>query len=406
MATSLHSESIRKQFPSLQRKHNDLPMVFLDGPAGTQVPQSVIEAISHYYSTSNANTHGAFITTRETDDVIQHMRQSMAALLGAENEDTISIGQNMTSLNFALARAMSRILQPGDEVLITQLDHEANRGPWLTLTHFGINVKEVILQSDGVLDYDDFASKINAKTKLVCMGMSSNCIGTVNNFKLVRKLTNQYNAWLLLDAVHYAPHFSIDVQSLGCDFLLCSAYKFYGPHVGILYSRPGLLDQLPTDRLRTAGQKAPYSIETGTLNHAAIAGVGAAVGFLASLGSGGSLREKLISAYQSISEHEYRLAGKLYQGLKQIPGLTMIGQDFSAPSRTPTVSFTMKGKTPWQICEHLAKKNICAWDGHFYAIRAIEVLGLLEQGGVTRLGISLYNTEEEVNLTVASVGTL
>jgi cysteine desulfurase family protein (TIGR01976 family) len=406
MATLLHSASIRKQFPSLQRKHNNLPMVFLDGPAGTQVPQSVIEAISHYYSTSNANTHGAFITTRETDDVIQHLRQSMAALLGAENEDTISIGQNMTSLNFALARAMSRILQPGDEVLITQLDHEANRGPWLTLTHFGINVKEVILKSDGLLDYDDFASKINAKTKLVCMGMSSNCIGTVNNFKLVRKLTNQYNAWLLLDAVHYAPHFSIDVQSLGCDFLLCSAYKFYGPHVGILYSRPGLLDQLPTDRLRTAGQKAPYSIETGTLNHAAIAGVGAAVGFLASLGSGGSLREKLISAYQSISEHEYRLAGKLYQGLKQIPGVTMIGQDFSAPSRTPTVSFTMKGKTPWQICEHLAKKNICAWDGHFYAIRAIEVLGLLEQGGVTRLGISLYNTEEEVNLTVASVGTL
>ena len=406
MATSLHSESIRKQFPSLQRKHNDLPMVFLDGPAGTQVPQSVIEAISHYYSTSNANTHGAFITTRETDDVIQHMRQSMAALLGAENEDTISIGQNMTSLNFALARAMSRILQPGDEVLITQLDHEANRGPWLTLTHFGINVKEVILKSDGLLDYDDFAGKINAKTKLVCMGMSSNCIGTVNNFKLVRKLTNQYNAWLLLDAVHYAPHFSIDVQSLGCDFLLCSAYKFYGPHVGILYSRPGLLDQLPTDRLRTAGQKAPYSIETGTLNHAAIAGVGAAVGFLASLGSGGSLREKLISAYQSISEHEYRLAGKLYQGLKQIPGLMMIGQDFSALSRTPTVSFTIKGKTPWQVCEHLAKKNICAWDGHFYAIRAIEVLGLLEQGGVTRLGISLYNTEEEVNLTVASVGTL
>src|SRR5260221_387417 len=285
MAALLHSSSIRKQFPSLQRKHNNLPMVFLDGPAGTQVPQSVIEAISHYYSTSNS-------------------------------------------------------------------------------------------------------------------------IGTVNNFKLVRKLTNQYNAWLLLDAVHYAPHFSIDVQSLGCDFLLCSAYKFYGPHVGILYSRPGLLDQLPTDRLRTAGQKAPYSIETGTLNHAALAGVGAAVGFLASLGSGVSQREKLIRAYQFINDHGYRLASKLYQGWKQIPGLTMIGQGYSAPSRTPTVSFTMKGKTPWQICEHLAKKNICAWDGHFYAIRAIEVLGLLERGGVTRLGISLYNTEEEVNLTVASVGTL
>lgn len=399
----LDSTSVRKQFPSLQRKHNNLPMVFLDGPAGTQVPGIVIEAISRYYENSNANTHGAFITTHETDDAIERMRQSMAALLGAESEHTISIGQNMTTLNFALARAMSRKLQRGDEVLITQLDHEANRGPWLTLTQFGINVKEVILKSDGVLDYDDFANKINAKTKLVCMGMSSNCIGTVNNFKLVRELTNQYKAWLLLDAVHYAPHFSIDVQSLDCDFLLCSAYKFYGPHVGILYSRPGLLDQLPTDRLRTAGQEAPYSIETGTLNHAAIAGVGAAVDFLASLGSGGSLREKLTSAYQSISAREYQLASRLYQGLKPVPGIKMIGQDFSATSRTPTVSFTVEGKTPWQICEHLAKKNICAWDGHFYAIRAIEVLGLLERGGVTRLGISLYNTEEEVDLAVAEV---
>ena len=397
------STSARKQFPSLQRRHNNLPMVFLDGPAGTQVPGTVIDAISRYYENSNANTHGAFITTRETDDTIEHMRQSMAALLGAENEHTISIGQNMTTLNFALARAMSRKLQRGDEVLITQLDHEANRGPWLTLTNFGINVKEVILKSDGVLDYDDFASKINGKTKLVCMGMSSNSIGTVNNFKLVRELTNQFKAWLLLDAVHYAPHFSIDVQSLDCDFLLCSAYKFYGPHVGILYSRPGLLDQLPTDRLRTAGQEAPYSIETGTLNHAAIAGVGAAVDFLASLGRGGSLREKLISAYQSISAREYYLASRLYQGLKPISGITLIGQDFSATSRTPTISFTVEGKTPWQICEHLAKKNICAWDGHFYAIRAIEVLGLLERGGVTRLGISLYNTEEEVDLTVAEV---
>jgi cysteine desulfurase family protein (TIGR01976 family) len=402
----LDSPSVRKQFPSLQRKPNNMPMIFLDGPAGTQMPRSVIEAISRYYENSNANTHGAFITTRETDDVIEHTRQSMAALLGTDSEHSISIGQNMTTLNFALARAMSRKLQRGDEVLITQLDHEANRGPWLTLTHFGINVREVILKSNGLLDYDDFAKKINGKTKLVCMGMSSNCIGTVNNFKLVRELTNQYKAWLLLDAVHYAPHFSIDVQSLDCDFLLCSAYKFYGPHVGILYSRPGLLDQLPTDRLRTAGQNAPYSIETGTLNHAALAGVGAAVDFLASLGDGRSLREKLISAYQSISAREYHLATRLYQGLKPISGVALIGQDFSATSRTPTVSFTVEGKTPWQICEHLAKKNICAWDGHFYAIRAIEVLGLLERGGVTRLGISLYNTEEEVDLTVAEVTKL
>src|SRR5579859_45168 len=337
---SIDSLSVRNQFPSLSRKHNGQPLIFLDGPAGTQVPQGVIDAISGYYSTSNANTHGAFITAQETDRVIDGMRERMAALLAAEGPETISIGQNTTTLNFALARAFSRVLKPGDEVLITQLDHEANRGPWLTLRDYGIRVREVNLQSTGVLDYDDFASKMNENTRLVCMGMSSNCIGTVNNFKLVRQLSYRYNALLLLDAVHYAPHFFIDVQSIGCDFLLCSAYKFYGPHVGILYSKPGALDRLPTDRLRTAGQAAPSSIETGTLNHAAIAGVSAAVDFIQSLGQGGSPAEKIVDAYKSISAHEFALAGKLYKGLKEIPGVTVAGQDFSNPKRTPTVSFT------------------------------------------------------------------
>ena len=400
---SINSEGIRSQFPSLQRKHNNQPMVFLDGPAGTQVPQSVIDSITHYYKTSNANSHGAFITTQETDAVIQHMRTCMAALLGAESDHSISIGQNMTTLNFALARAISRILKPGDEVLITQLDHEANRGPWLTLRDVGVKVREVRLLTNGVLDYEDFTNKVNENTRLVCMGMSANSIGTVNNFKFARELTYRYNAWLLLDAVHYAPHFSIDVQDIGCDFLLCSAYKFYGPHIGILYTKPGLLDRLPTDRLRTAGQTAPDAIETGTLNHAAIAGVSAAVEFLAGIGNGNTMRDKLVDAYHKISTHEYVLASKLYAGLKQIPGITIAGQDFSSNSRTPTLSFTMEGKTPAQVCEQLAKKNICAWDGHFYAIRAIESLGLLERGGVTRMGISLYNTVDEVNLTLAEV---
>lgn len=406
MSASIDGTFIRSQFPSLQRKNNNLPMVFLDGPAGTQVPQSVIDGISSYYKTSNANSHGTFITTQETDKVIHHMRVCMAALLGAESESSVSIGQNMTTLNFSLARAISRVLKPGDEVLITQLDHEANRGPWLTLRDFGVKVREVRLQPNGVLDYEDFTNKVNENTRLVCMGMSANSIGTVNDFKFVRELTYRYNAWLLLDAVHYAPHFSIDVQDIGCDFLLCSAYKFYGPHVGILYCKPGLLDRLPTDRLRTAGQTAPDSIETGTLNHAAIAGVSAAVEFIASLGNGNSLREKLISAYHKISTHEFMLASKLYAGLKQISGVTMIGQDFSSNSRTPTLSFTLEGKTPTQVCEHLAKKNICAWDGHFYAIRAIESLGLLERGGVTRMGISVYNTVDEIDFTLAEVARI
>jgi len=395
--------SVRSQFPSLLRKHNDKPLIFLDGPAGTQVPQPVIDAITHYYSNSNANTHGAFITTQETDRTIGEMRERMAALLGAEGAHTISIGQNTTTLNFALARAFARVLKPGDEVVITQLDHEANRGPWLTLRDAGVIVREVKLLPTGVLDYEDFAAKINERTRLVCMGMSSNCIGTVNDFKLVRQLTYQHNAWLLLDAVHYAPHFFIDVKSIGCDFLVCSAYKFYGPHLGILYSKPGLLDGLPIDRLRTADQAAPFSIETGTLNHAAIAGVRAAADFVASLGSGSSLQEKMIKAYQNIGAHEFALASKLYAGLKKIKGLSIIGQDFSHAKRAPTVSFTLEGKTPWQVCELLAEKNICAWDGHFFAIHAIEVLGLLEKGGVTRLGISLYNTEEEIDFTIQAI---
>ncbi|MEQ1587572.1 MAG: cysteine desulfurase-like protein [Cyclobacteriaceae bacterium] len=406
MNASIDGTFIRSQFPSLQRKNNNLPMVFLDGPAGTQVPQSVIDGITNYYKNSNANSHGTFITTQETDKVIHHMRVCMAALLGAESESSISIGQNMTTLNFALARAMSRVLKHGDEVVITQLDHEANRGPWLTLRDFGVKVREVRLKPNGVLDYEDFTNKVNENTRLVCMGMSANSIGTVNDFKFARNLTYRYNAWLLLDAVHYAPHFSIDVQDLGCDFLLCSAYKFYGPHVGILYSKPGLLDRLPTDRLRTAGQTAPDSIETGTLNHAAIAGVSAAVEFIASLGNGNSLREKLISAYHKISTHEFILASKLYAGLKQIPGVTVVGQDFSSNSRTPTLSFTVDGKTPTQVCEQLARKNICAWDGHFYAIRAIESLGLLERGGVTRMGISVYNTVDEIDFTLAEVARI
>ncbi len=396
----LDLNSVRAQFPSLQRKPNNTPMIFLDGPGGTQVPDGVINAISNYYKTSNANSHGEFITTHETDKVIANMRTSMAALLGAENANTISIGQNMTTLNFALARGIARLLKPGDEVLITQLDHEGNRGPWLMLRDFGIKVKEVILRPSGILDYDDFESKINENTRVVAIGMAANSIGTVNDIQKARELAYKHNAWLVLDAVHYAPHFSIDVQKLGCDFLLCSAYKFYGPHVGILYSRPGLLDRIPTDRLRTAGQTAPDSIETGTLNHAAIAGVTAAVDFLASIGEGKTLRERLVNAYLAIGEHERKLAVQLYEGLKKIAGVEVIGQDFSSKHRAPTISFTMAGKTAQQVCGHLAIKNICAWDGHFYAIRAIEILGLLEKGGVTRLGLSVYNTKADIDITL------
>jgi len=396
----IDSAQIRTQFPSLTRIHNNIPLTYLDAPAGTQVPQSVIDAISNYYKTSNANTHGEFLTTNETDGVVATMRKSMAAFLGAEGPETISIGQNMTTLNFALARGIARYLQPGDEVLITQLDHEGNRGPWLMLREFGINVREVRVLSNGTLDEKDFAEKVNEKTRLIAVGLASNALGTCNNVKLARELAYKAGAWLMLDAVAYAPHFNINVQQLGCDFLLCSAYKFYGPHVGILYSRPGLLDRINTDRLRTALQYAPEKIETGTLNHAAIAGVTAAVDFIRSLG------KDFADAYRKIGEHERKLAIQLFDGLNKIDGVKVIGQDFNSTDRAPTVSFTFKGKTPTEVCRHLATHNIFAWDGHFYAIRAIEALGLLELGGVTRIGMAIYNTPAEIDKTLQVLKTL
>ncbi|MFM8347680.1 MAG: aminotransferase class V-fold PLP-dependent enzyme, partial [Bacteroidota bacterium] len=233
--------------------------------------------------------------------------------------------------------------------------------------------------------------------------MASNAIGTVNDVRVARELTYRVGAWLALDAVHYAPHFSIDVQAMGCDFLLCSAYKFYGPHVGLLYSRPGLLDGIPTDHLRTAGQAAPDKIETGTLNHAALAGVTAAVKFIAGYGEGKGLREQLTSAYAAIGTHERMLAERLYKGIAKNNKVKVAGTSFGSGLRAPTVSFLHSEKTAEQVCRALAEHNICAWDGHFYAQRAIEVLGLLEKGGVTRLGISAYNTVAEIDAVIAAV---
>lgn len=389
------------QFPVLQRKVNGQPLVLLDGPAGTQVPLSVIDAISHYYKNSNANSHGAFITTRETDIVLDETRAAVAALLGAEGAHNISFGQNMTTLNFSLSKAIGRKLQPGDEILITQLDHESNRGPWLALRDKGIIVREIPILENGTLAMKHMRDMINENTRLVAMGMASNFTGAVNDFQEVRKLTYEKGAWLLLDAVHYAPHFSIDVGEIGCDFLLCSAYKFYGPHVGLLYSKTGMLDQMPTDRLRTAYQMAPYKIETGTLNHAALAGVLAAIRFMAEQGKGETLRDQLITAFETITPHEERLAKKLYAYLDSTEKFNVIGPDFGEGERAPTLSFVTEGMTAKQVCEYLAENNICAWSGHFYAQKAAEVLGLQELGGVTRMGMSIYTTDADIEKTIA-----
>ncbi|MCB0685496.1 MAG: cysteine desulfurase-like protein [Saprospiraceae bacterium] len=396
----MNLHSIRKHFPALERELHGRNVIYLDGPAGTQVPKEVISSISDYYRYSNANTHGQFASSQETDRIMESARNKVATFINAPDANCISFGQNMTTLNFSLSKALVRDMNPGDEILITQLDHEANRGPWLNLEERGIIIKEVSLKPEGVLDYEDLERKLSERTKLVCIGYASNMIGTVNDVKYVRSLTRDRNIRMLIDAVHFAPHMAIDVQALDCDFLLCSAYKFYGPHVGILYCKPGLLNTLQTDRLRTQSADAPYRIETGTLNHAAIAGVEAAIKFISRLGEGKTLRDKITSAMQTIHRHEMDLAAILYDGLQQIKGCTIYGPGMESGLRTPTLGFSIKGITPEKVCYELAKQAIYAWDGHFYAIRAAEVLDLMKTGGVTRMGIVAYNTKEEINRTV------
>lgn len=403
----INSEKIREYFPSLSRiDNNNNQIIYLDGPGGTQVPIQVIEGISQYYIRSNANTHGEFATSKETDFMMDGLRGRVSDMLGSEGPNTISIGQNMTTLNYSLARALSRKFKEGDEVIITELDHEANRGPWRVLEEVGVKLVEVKLLESGILDYSDFKNKINDKTVMVCMGMSSNAFGTLNDFIDIGSHLKDKDCLFLLDAVHYAPHFSINVQELNCDFMLCSAYKFYGPHVSFLYSRPGLLDSLSPDRLVVQDQEAPYIIETGTLNHAACSGVASAIDFISSIGEGDSLREKLESAYQKISNHEFELAKHLYDSLQNFQKITVIGPDFSSKKRTPTVSFVHNDFSPHEVCKKLASKNICAWDGHFYALKAIQKLGLESKGGVTRLGVSVYNTKQEIDKVIEVISEI
>ena len=400
--------SIREDFPSLLRIWNGNRISYFDGPGGSQVPESVITAVADYYRTCNSNVHGLFVTSRETDNILEQARLAMADFLGAQGPETISLGANMTTLNYSLSHALVRSFKPGDEILITALDHEANRGPWLGLREQGIIVREVPVTAEGKLDYSLLEKMISSRTRLVAAGWASNALGTVNDIRFIRNVSRQAGALLLVDAVHYAPHFSIDVQQEDIDFLLCSAYKFYGPHVGILYSRPGLLDQLEPDRLKTQDQASPYRIETGTLNHAAIAGVTAAVDYLSSFGSGESRRARLLEGFSRISRYEFALGRRFFQGLAENPKVDIYGPPMpSEPGgRTPTIAFRIKALSPAEACEKLGEKGFLLWDGDFYAARVIELLGLADSGGVIRAGISLYTRKEEVEALLDAVREL
>lgn len=404
--TDKESRACRGDFPALERALDGQPLAYLDGPAGTQVPRQVIDAVSWYYETCNANTHGMFLTSRESDAVLQHSREAVATFLGAESWREISFGQNMTTLTYSLSYALARQMRPGDEILITELDHEANRGPWLNLEERGMVVRQVALGPDGRLDEADFEGKVNDRTRVVALGYASNALGTVNDVALARRAARAVGAYLVVDAVHYAPHFPLDVAALDADFLLCSAYKFYGPHVGILYTRPGLLAQLKPDRLSTQDQEAPYRIETGTLNHAAIAGVKAAVDYLGTWGTGADLRRRVVDALAGIASYEHSLARHYYEEVRRIAGVTAWGPDFASSHRAPTVSITIDGVPAAEAARRLGERGLQVWDGDFYAARAIEVLGLAGRGGVLRTGISMYNTREEVDRLLAEVERL
>jgi len=397
---------IRSHFPSLQSG-----AIFFDGPGGTQVSQQVIDAVSDYYKTANANTHGAFATAQRTDAILAEARSAFADLLNARSPNEIIFGPNMTTLTFNLSRALGRWLNPGDEIIVTHLDHDANIAPWLALEERGAVVQRVDIHPDDcTLDMADFEKRLSTKTRVVAVGGASNAVGTMNDLKTIISLAHMAGALVFVDAVHLAPHAPIDAQNLDCDLLACSVYKFYGPHLGVLYGKSDLLDRLQAYKVRPAENQPPHKFETGTQNHEGIAGALAAVNYLASVGEKygapyaaqykqfSGRRLALKTALAAIKEHERNLFVSLMVGLRAIPGITIYGitDHTRFDYRTPTVAFTLNGQTPRAVAEYLGRNNIYVWDGNYYALALMERLGLEERGGAVRVGLAHYNTAEEV----------
>jgi len=413
---------LRQQFPALQqRDEQGQPYIFFDGPGGTQVPQTVINAISHYLTVANANHGGPFITSQRSDQMIEEARAAIADLLNAPSSHEIVFGANMTTLTFSLSRAIGKTLQAGDEIIVTRLDHDANVSPWVALAERGVTVHFVDFDvEDCRLNLEHFASLLNEKTKLVAVGYASNAVGTINPIRQITKMAHQVGALVWVDAVHYAPHGAIDVQALNCDFLVCSVYKFFGPHVGAVWARPELLAQLPAYKVRPADNQPPYKFETGTLNHEGIAGVTAAVNYLAAIGRqyGQSFaaeftqydgrRRDLKQAMTAIMADERELFSYMLTQLQALPGVTVYG--ITNPSefaeRCPTVAFTMSGHSPAEIATYLGQRGIFVWDGHYYAVNAIDRLGLAETGGAVRGGLAHYNTVAEVDSFIQALRDL
>ncbi len=396
------TSEIRTQFPALERTHNGFPVAYFDGPGGTQVPRSVAAAMTDYLFHHNANTHWAYPTSIETDDIIEQSRQALADFLNASPHE-IAFGQNMSSLTFHLSRALGRQWGAGDEIIVTELDHHANIDPWRALERDrGITIRVVPMDIEsGTIDLQDLANLLSQRTKLVAIGAASNALGTISDVKRAAELAHQAGVLCFVDAVHYAPHNLVDVQDLDCDFLACSAYKFYGPHIGILYGKRHLLDLADFPKLRPAPNNSPDRVETGTQSHESIAGAAAAVDFLASLAEGASRRERLQTTFSTLHHRHLELLQRLWSGLAAINGIRLYGPP-PAAARTSTISFTLHGHTSEAIARALADQGVFVSNGDFYATTVAEKMGLAEDGFV-RVGCACYTTEDEIDRVIAGV---
>ena len=401
-AVDIDLQAIRGQFPALSLQVDGRPVVYLDNPAGTQVPQRVIERTGEYWRTMNANHGGAFITSRRSDALVDEVRHAAATFLNAGSPEEIVFGPNMTTLTFAMSRAIGRELKPGDEILVTRLEHDANVSPWLALQERGAVVRIAdVTVPDCRLDMDDLRRRIGPRTRLVAVTHASNAVGTIPELPAISKAAHASGAWLWVDAVHYGPHGPIDVQAIDCDFLVCSSYKFFGPHQGLLYGRRELLERLHPYKVRPAADHGPGRWETGTQNHECLAGMLGAFEYLAELGGSSQVnRPALERAMSRIGAHERALAARLIHGLQQMPGVHVFGITDRLEERAPTVSITWPPHAPQALARWLGDHQVFTWHGDHYATELIDRLGLREQGGTLRIGIAHYNTPSEIDLVL------
>jgi len=405
--TPLDPAPLRALFPSLALTLDGHPAVFFDNPGGTQVPNTVVEAVADYYRGSNANVGGAFATSRRTDAVVAGARAAMADLLNAPGPETIVFGPSMTALTFHLARSLAETIQPGDEVIVTMLDHDANVTPWTDLEAAGAIIRIVdIHPEDATLDMESLQAALSPRTRLMAVTAASNAVGTIPDVARVIKMAHEAGALVFVDAVQFAPHAPVDVQALDCDFLACSAYKFFGPHMGVLYGKAEHLTRLTPHKVRPSKDAIPYRWESGTLNHEGLAGVTAAVDYLAAIGGpAADRRQALEGAMAAIRGYEQTLSKRLLAGLEAVGDITVYGLTDAErlDERLPTVAFTWPRLSPRATAEHLAARGFCVWSGNYYALGLMERLGLEERGGAVRVGLAHYNTLEEVDRLIATL---